>query len=94
MTNDAARLLAQEGLRHIEDAVLMLLEAHPQGLRNAQIADALVHSRRPAQLLDLFRFGRADGARGGSARPEHQSFYQNYATCCWNSPLRLGAMAP
>ena len=26
MTNDAARLLAQEGLRHIEDAVLMLLE--------------------------------------------------------------------
>lgn len=41
MTNDSARLLAQEGLRHIEDAVLMLLEAHPQGLRNAQIADAL-----------------------------------------------------
>ena len=37
----AARLLAQEGLRHIEDAILMLLDAHPQGLRNAQIADAL-----------------------------------------------------
>ena len=37
----AARLLAQEGLRHVEDAILMLLEAHPQGLRNAQIADAL-----------------------------------------------------
>ena len=41
MTGDDARLLAQEGLRHIEDAILMLLEAHPQGLRNAQIADAL-----------------------------------------------------
>lgn len=41
ITGDAARLLAQEGLRHIEDAVLLLLEAHPQGLRNAQIADAL-----------------------------------------------------
>ena len=41
MTDNAARLLAQEGLRHIEDAILMLLEAHPQGLRNAQIADAL-----------------------------------------------------
>ena len=41
MTDDAARLLAQEGLRHIEDAILMLLDAHPQGLRNAQIADAL-----------------------------------------------------
>lgn len=37
----AARMLAQEGLRHIEDAILMLLDAHPQGLRNAQIADAL-----------------------------------------------------
>ena len=42
MTDDtAARVLAQEGLRHIEQAVLMLLEAHPDGLRNAQIADAL-----------------------------------------------------
>ena len=37
----AARLLAQEGLRHIDDAILMLLEAHPRGLRNVQIADAL-----------------------------------------------------
>ena len=42
MTDDtAARVLAQEGLRHIEHAILMLLEAHPDGLRNAQIADAL-----------------------------------------------------
>ena len=41
MTGDAARLLAREGLRHIEDAVLLLLRAHPQGLRNAQIAEAL-----------------------------------------------------
>ena len=42
MADDAtARLLAQEGLRHIEDAILMLLESNPQGLGNAQIADAL-----------------------------------------------------
>ena len=42
MSDDtAARVLAQEGLRHIESAILMLLEAHPDGLRNAQIADAL-----------------------------------------------------
>ena len=41
MPGDAARLLAQEGLRHIEDAILRLLRAHLQGLRNAQIADAL-----------------------------------------------------
>ncbi len=41
MTDDAVRVLAQEGLRHIEQAILMLLEANPQGLRNAQIAEAL-----------------------------------------------------
>ena len=42
MTDDtAARVLAQEGLRHIEQAILMLLDAHPNGLRNAQIAEAL-----------------------------------------------------
>ena len=43
MANDdiAARVLAQEGLRHIEQAILMLLEANPQGLRNSQIADVL-----------------------------------------------------
>ena len=42
MTDDVApRVLAQEGLRHIEQAILMLLEAHPDGLRNSQIADLL-----------------------------------------------------
>jgi hypothetical protein len=42
MTADpAARAVAQEGLRHIEDAILTLLESHPDGLRNAQIADLL-----------------------------------------------------
>ena len=42
MTDDtAARVLAQEGLRHIEQAILMLLDTHPSGLRNSQIADAL-----------------------------------------------------
>ncbi len=42
MSDSAApRVLAQEGLRHIEQAILMLLEANPQGLRNSQIADAL-----------------------------------------------------
>ena len=42
MTDDAAaRAVAQEGLRHIEDAILALLESRPAGLGNAQIADAL-----------------------------------------------------
>ena len=36
MSDDtAARVLAQEGLRHIESAILMLLEAHPKGLRSS-----------------------------------------------------------
>lgn len=42
MTDDtAARVLAQEGLRHIEQAILMLRDDNPQGLRNSQIADLL-----------------------------------------------------
>jgi hypothetical protein len=42
MSSDAAaNILAQEGLRLIESAILMLLEAHPAGLRNSQIADLL-----------------------------------------------------
>ena len=42
MTGDTAvRVLAQEGLHHIEQAILMLLDAHPNGLRNSQIADLL-----------------------------------------------------
>lgn len=42
VTSDtAARVLAQAGLRHIEQAILMLLDAHPNGLRNSQIADLL-----------------------------------------------------
>ena len=42
MTDDAAaRAVAQEGLRYIQDAVPALLESNPDGLRNAQIADSL-----------------------------------------------------
>lgn len=42
MSDDtAAHVLAQEGLRHIESAILMLLDSHPAGLRNSQIADLL-----------------------------------------------------
>ena len=42
MTDDTGdRVLAQEGLHHIEQAILMLLDAHPSGLRNSQIADLL-----------------------------------------------------
>lgn len=33
--------LAREGLAKIEEAILRLLEAHPEGLRNAEIGDLL-----------------------------------------------------
>ncbi len=32
---------AQEGLEHLKQAVISLLGSHPQGLRNAEIADKL-----------------------------------------------------
>ena len=40
-TDAGAQSLAQKGLRRIEDAILELLQHHPQGLRNVQIADML-----------------------------------------------------
>ena len=39
-TNDT-QALAQAGLRQIEDAILRLLEANPQDLRNSEMADLL-----------------------------------------------------
>ena len=39
--DEAAHAVAQEGLRLIENAILRLLEANPQGLRNFEIADLL-----------------------------------------------------
>lgn len=40
-TNTAAREIAREGLRQIEDAILQLLEQYPQDLRNFEIAELL-----------------------------------------------------
>lgn len=41
MSDDTARALAQEELARIERAILILLEPHPEGLRNSQVADLL-----------------------------------------------------
>ena len=38
MSSDNTQALAQEGLRQIEASILRLLDANPQGLRNADIA--------------------------------------------------------
>ena len=36
-----AYMMAQEGLRQIEEAILKLLACNPQGLRNIELADSL-----------------------------------------------------
>ena len=33
--------IAQDGLKRIEDVILQLLDRHPQGLRNSEIAEEL-----------------------------------------------------
>lgn len=44
-TKQIVRGLAIDGWRQIEDAVLLLLDANPQGLRNVEIAESLdLHS--------------------------------------------------
>ena len=40
-TSDEMTTLAQEGLAKIEMAILGLVEAHPEGIGNAQIANML-----------------------------------------------------
>ena len=39
--DEVAHAIAQEGLRLIENAILRLLDANSQGLRNIEIADSL-----------------------------------------------------
>lgn len=40
-TDPNTQALAQEGLRQIETAILWLLEANPQGMRNADVSESL-----------------------------------------------------
>lgn len=40
-TDELAFTMAQAGLRQIEEAIIKLLEANPQGLRNVEIANSL-----------------------------------------------------
>ena len=69
MTGDAIRLLAREGLRHIEDAIMRLLAAHPQGLRSAQIADALgLRSSIRDRQRDYLTYSVLGGLMGLMAR--------------------------
>lgn len=74
----AARILAEEGLRHIERAVLMLLEANPQGLGNSQIASRLgLHSDMRGQQRNYLTYsvlGRTAGARAGGAGRRNPQF--------------------
>ncbi len=68
MTGDAARMLVQEGLRHIEVAVLLLLKA----LRNAQIADTLgLRSSIRDRQRDYLTYSVLDGLMARGAVTQH-----------------------
>lgn len=52
-TKQIIRGLAIDGWRQIEDSVLLLLDANPQGLRNCDIAESLgLHSDVDGQQKD------------------------------------------
>lgn len=52
-TKQIVRGLAVDGWRQIEDSVLLLLDANPQGLRNCDIAESLgLHSDVDGQQKD------------------------------------------
>ncbi len=62
-----SRELAQLGLQHIEDAILRLLDANPQGLRNVDVARALeLRSDFPGRQRDYISYSVLGGllARG------------------------------
>ncbi len=78
-----AHTTAQEGLQLIEDAILRLLEANPQGLRNAQIADLLgLHSDFRGNQKDYLTYSVLSGliAKKQVIRNEETKLFIKVAT--------------
>ena len=74
MPGDAARLLAQEGLRHIEAAGSP--SAGPPQRSDCRCAGpVLVHPRPTARLSDLFGTGWTDGTRVGKAGHDSETSF-------------------
>ena len=75
--------MAQEGLQLIEQAIIGLLEANPQGLRNAQIADLLgLHSDFRGNQKDHLTYSVLGGliAKENVTRNDETKLFVNVAT--------------
>lgn len=60
--NNNPHELAQAGLRQIEDAILRLLDANPQGLRNVDVARTLsLRSDFPERRRDFLTYSVLGG---------------------------------
>ena len=81
-TNKDPHAMAQEGLQLIEQAIIRLLEASPQGLRNAQIADLLgLHSDFRGNQKDYLTYSVLGGliAKEKVTRNDETKLFANIA---------------
>ena len=75
--------MAQQGLQLIEQAIIGLLEANPQGLRNAQIADLLgLHSDFRGNQKDYLTYSVLGGliAKENVTRNDETKLFVNAVT--------------
>ena len=82
-TDESAYTMAQAGLQQIEEAILRLLAANPQGLRNAQIADLLgLHSDFRGNQKDYLTYSVLGGliAKEKIIRNDETKLFANLAT--------------
>ena len=81
--NKDPQAMAQEGLQLIEQAIIRLLEANPQGLRNAQIADLLgLHSDFRGNQKDHLTYSVLGGliAKEKVSRNDESKLFAKMAT--------------
>ena len=82
-TDESAYTMAQAGLRHLEKAIIKLLEANPQGLRNAQIAELLgLHSDFRGNQKDYLTYSILGGliARETVVRNDETKLFAKHST--------------
>ena len=82
-TNKDPHTMAQDGLQLIEQAIIRLLEANSQGLRNAQIADLLgLHSDFRGNQKDYLTYSVLGGliAKEKVIRNDETKLFANVAT--------------
>ena len=82
-TDESAYTMAQAGLRQIEEAIIKLLEANPQGLRNAQIAELLgLHSDFRGNQRDYLTYSVLGGliAKKTVVRNDETKLFAKHST--------------